>query len=395
MALSARFVLLVGLFLLVGCDQADLETPDPPPAGNQFATYVAIGNSITAGVQSDGINATTQRQSYAVKVAAQLGTEFNSPLLAAPGCRPPLVNPFTGARVGGATDTTCALRVRPLPDVLHNVAVPRAAVIDVLDNLDADANANELTFLMLGGRTQIEAAAAADPTFVSVWIGDNDVLSPALAGDPTRITPVDTFEVRYTALLDRLDNLDVERGVLIAVGDVTLAPNFSEGQTYWALSQQPNRFPPTFAVADNCRPTAPGATTLVPFDYGFGLIGAAAEGASVTLDCLNDDEVLTAPEAQTVRGAVNDYNSFIEQQARERGWAFVDVNPIVEDLRDAGAVPTFPNTQRPGQAFGPYFSLDGVHPSGLAHDVVANEVIAALNDTYDTDIPLLDVPAQP
>jgi lysophospholipase L1-like esterase len=395
MALSARFGLLVGLFLLVGCDQADLETPAPPPAGNEFATYVAIGNSITAGFQSDGINASTQRQSYAVKVAAQLDTEFNSPLLAPPGCRPPLLNPFTGARVGGGTDTTCALRARPLPDVLHNVAVPGAAVIDVLDNLDADANANELTFLLLGGRTQIEAAAAADPTFVSVWIGDNDVLSPALAGDPTRITPVDTFEVRYTALLDRLDDLDVERGVLIAVGDVTLAPNFSEGQTYWTISQQPNRFPPTFTVADNCRPTGPGATTLVPFDYGFGLIGAAAEGTSVTLDCLNDDEVLTAPEAQTIRDAVSDYNSFIEQQARERGWAFVDVNPIIEDLRDSGAIPAFPNTQMPSEAFGPYFSLDGVHPSGLAHDVVANEVIATLNDTYDTDIPRLDVSAQP
>jgi hypothetical protein len=37
--------------------------------------------------------------------------------------------------------------------------------------------------------------------------------------------------------------------------------------------------------------------------------------------------------------------------------------------------------------FGPLFSLDGVHPSSAAHIRIANELIGAINDRYDTGIP--------
>lgn len=389
-------LLLLGMLagsIVLGCDQADLESPEPPPTGDQFASYVAIGNSITAGFQSDGMTEGGQRASYAVQLAAQMGTEFNSPLLRAPGCPPPLTNPFTGARVGDASDRTCALRQRPFPSVIHNVAVPGATTIDVLDNFDEDSAANELTLLMLGGRTQIETAAAADPTFVSVWIGNNDVLNPALSGDPSRATPVSTFEDRYAAVLDSLDEIGVERGVLIAVADVTLAPHFSPGVAYFQAKQQ-GQLPPTFTVDDSCGPGEAGTTTLVPFRYGFAtLLRAAQGGETVTLDCADDDEVLTGTEVQTFRATVQGYNRFIEARAQERGWAFVNTNPIFASLRASGEIPSFPNVNAPQEAFGAYFSLDGVHPSALAHDVVANEVIEAINDAYDSDIPLLDVSA--
>ena len=385
-------VVLGGLVLL-GCDQADLDPPEPPPAGDQFASYVAIGNSITAGFQSDGLTDSGQNASYAVKVAEQMGTEFNSPLINDPGCPPPITNPLTGERAGGATDETCALRQTPSPEVLHNVAVPGAAAVDVFDNFDEDSNANELTLLLLGGRTQIEAVAAAEPTFVSVWIGNNDLLNPALSGDPARATTVSTFRDRYAAVLDSLDSIGVERGVLMAVGDVTLLPHLSPGAAYFKAKQE-GQLPPSFTVDDSCRPDQAGTTTLVPFRYGFGtLLRAAQGGQAVTLDCVDDEEVLTGTEVQTFRARVQGYNQFIEERAQERGWAFVDLNPIFASLRESGDIPSFPNVNAPQEAFGAYFSLDGVHPSDLAHDVVTNQVIEAINATYDTDIdPLPDVP---
>lgn len=385
-------LLLAGLVLLLGCDQADLKPPEPPPAGDQFETYVAIGNSITAGFQSDGLSAATQLESYAVKVAEQIGTEFNSPLFAAPGCPPPLKNPFTGARVGNGTASTCALRQLPAPEVLHNVSVPGATVIDVLSVFHPDADPTALTLPILGGRTQIEAVADADPTFVSVWIGDNDVLSASLSGNATRITPVATFRDRYEALLDSLDQIGVEGGVLIAVGDVTLIPHQSPGAAYWDV-----RANLPFSVDGNCAPSDAGNTTLVPFGYAFGtLFREAQQGASVTLDCVNDPEVLTGAEVQTLQSTVQAYNLFIEEKAQERGWAFVNVNPLFQSLRASGDIPAFPNVDQPTQAFGEFFSLDGVHPSGLAHRVVANEVITAINDTYGTDIERLsNVPVGP
>src|SRR5262245_27974492 len=102
------WILISGLLALSGCDNESLMPPNPT-AGSRFARYVALGNSITAGFQSAGINDSTQLQSYANLVATQMGTTFNMPLLNRPGCPGPYTNVFTQARVGGATAPPCAL----------------------------------------------------------------------------------------------------------------------------------------------------------------------------------------------------------------------------------------------------------------------------------------------
>src|SRR5213595_706804 len=122
-----RISLAAGLVLAAaGCSNEDLFTPAIPQyaGGAMFQRYVAMGNSITAGYQSGGINDSTQKQSYAALVAAQMGTTFNLPLLNKPGCAPPYTNVFTQARLSGGTSTTCALRETPLPSYLNDVAVP-------------------------------------------------------------------------------------------------------------------------------------------------------------------------------------------------------------------------------------------------------------------------------
>ena len=48
--------------------------PTTPVGGDIFKSYVALGNSITAGYQSGGIVDSTQRQSYAFLLASRMGT---------------------------------------------------------------------------------------------------------------------------------------------------------------------------------------------------------------------------------------------------------------------------------------------------------------------------------
>ena len=74
-----------------------------------FRRYVAVGNSITAGVQSDGLNDSTQAQASPVLLAQQAGTAFGFARLQRPGCPPPLLGPIglTRARVGGGGETSC------------------------------------------------------------------------------------------------------------------------------------------------------------------------------------------------------------------------------------------------------------------------------------------------
>src|SRR4030095_5842431 len=96
----------------VGCEtNREVFGPTTPVGGDIFQSYVAIGNSITAGFQSNGINDSTQRQSYALLLARSMCTRYAYPALAMRGCTAPIANTQTGALVGGAAAGACAARV--------------------------------------------------------------------------------------------------------------------------------------------------------------------------------------------------------------------------------------------------------------------------------------------
>ncbi len=115
---TTRFAAAVLGFALVAtaCNNDQLNRPfGSTPVDPLFDRYVSMGNSITAGFQSGGINDSTQLQSYAVLLAQGMRSPFFPPLLNKPGCPPPYTNVFTQTRVSGGTSTTCALRKIPNP----------------------------------------------------------------------------------------------------------------------------------------------------------------------------------------------------------------------------------------------------------------------------------------
>jgi hypothetical protein len=62
--------LALALPLLAGCHEDDsLNSPDLSTSNGLMQRYVSMGNSITAGFQSDGINDSTQHLSFAVLFA--------------------------------------------------------------------------------------------------------------------------------------------------------------------------------------------------------------------------------------------------------------------------------------------------------------------------------------
>ncbi len=416
--------------------------PDPPETGDLFTRYASIGNSITAGYQSDGINATLQQDSYPNLLAQQMGTSFNLPLLNAPGCPPPLVEIFPGrVRQGGDQAPPCALRTPSASQVINNVAVPGAAVADVLSNTEAASNATALTTFILGGRTQVDVVRDVDPTFVSAWIGNNDVLGAALTGQPDRATDASDFTTRYGNMLDELDALpNLQGGALFSVVDVTVIPHLSAGAAYAAAvpqAQAAGELPPNIALDPSCAPASSGGVgdqMLVPFRYGAALLNVATAlfqsqgnaAPDVTLDCSQDLTVeeavgatfggvanipegiseniasvrsfslLQVDEIMTLQARVTAYNDYINQEADTRGYTYVDVNALLGQPEFSQLIPPFPelieNPQTPwgtDQPFGPLFSLDGVHPSSAAHEAVTDAAIAAINAEYDTSIPAL------
>src|SRR5450759_2752617 len=182
-----RVAALGAVVALAACsDKPNPLGPSTPVGGDIFKSYVAIGNSITAGFQSNGINDSTQRQSFARLLAIQMGTQYHYASLQGRGCTPPIANTQTGALVGvGSTATTCDLRAgASVTDVLNHVAVPGARVLDATSTSTVASNA--LTMFILGGKSQVSKALDARPTFATIWIGNNDVLVGGLSGITVR-----------------------------------------------------------------------------------------------------------------------------------------------------------------------------------------------------------------
>ena len=407
-----RISLAAGLVLAAaGCNNEALVTPPVPQyaGGAMFQRYVAMGNSITAGFQSGGINDSTQKQSYVGLVADKMGSPFYYPSLTKPGCPPPIDTVFTATgvphRLGGGTAATCFFRAPTIPPFLTNVAVPGAEALDLLKNGPGPGtNSNALTLLMLGGRTQIQAMMAAHPTFVSVWAGNNDVLGAATnsanAGDSTLITPIATFQTTYADIVDSVSASGAS-AILIGVANVTAIPFFSQGATYYAIRNGlvPGQPGDTFPSADSlfhvdplCAPSAfggKGDSVLVPFPFGGALLGAAQAGVNDTLHCAEPQTVQPA-ELVKLLTTVAAYNAFIVSQATAKNWAYLDPNTALDSLR---LIPTqvapFPNFAAAcsGAPFGLAFTCDGVHPSASTHLIIARHIVQAINAKYGSAIP--------
>ncbi|NHF58298.1 G-D-S-L family lipolytic protein [Flavobacteriaceae bacterium TP-CH-4] len=272
LALSAFFG-----FLLISCsdDDTPVVTPDPMmpvpenfSAGSaDFSNFVSLGNSLTAGYSDealfiDGQNASMPNM-MATSFSAVGGGAFTIPLMAdnlggltlggAPlegfGNRR-ILSFATGdpdpVRVEGAATTEVS---NILAGPFNNMGVPGAKSFHLAANgygsLDAlavgAANPYYVRFASSPTASIIEDALAQNPSFFSLWIGNNDILSYATSGgagvdqegnlDPTTygnndITDPSVFASVYNDLLLRL-TANGAKGVVANIPDVTTIPYFT------------------------------------------------------------------------------------------------------------------------------------------------------------------------
>ena len=405
MTTLTRVAVLGALVALAACsDNQKLLGPTTPVGGDIFKSYVAIGNSITAGWQSDGINDSTQRQSFAFLLAGQMGTQYHYAALAKPGCRAPIANTQTGARVGGAASGACALRIgSSVTDILNNVAVPGARVLDPISG--SSVASNPLTTFVLGGKSQVQRALDAQPTFVSIWIGNNDVLEAGASGiivplagvSPGIVSTQAQFQTSYDAMIKQLvDSEPNIKGVLIGVVQVAGIPLLQSGALIFSsaaiqagINQAAGQ---TVTIHSNCN----GSTSLVSVPQLIPLIRSGAHPPLISCQpgvvpgtLVGDLFVLDATELATLGAAIAGYNTYIQTKAAAIGFAYYDPNVLLAAKKASGEIPPFPNFASTNLTFGTFISLDGVHPAAAAHKVIANELIGVINAKYGTSIQLL------
>ncbi|GGO40759.1 GDSL-type esterase/lipase family protein [Deinococcus humi] len=350
-----KSILPLVLPLLAAC--APVQTAHTPrPDATPFTRYVALGDSITAGFQSGGLTAESQRAAYPHLLGERAGLDVPMPEVQAPGCPPP---------IGVTGEKNCALRQ---PGVISPVvAVPGAKVGDVLDSTDIQVTDPDpqlydaaLYRAILGpSTTQLDAALARQPLFATVWIGNNDVLLPTLRGRPDQATPLDRFRANYEILVDRLLTGGVKSLVLMTIPDVTRVPALIPVRQLRLLG----------VVDESCQ----GQEAY----FGSVVVGRASKTAP--LSCTSP-ETLTAEEYGQAQRIVEGYNTAIRAIAIERKIPVFDVTQVLDTLPGRPLIPTA------AAPFGRSFSLDGIHPSNLAHQRFAQALALFFNAQFGTDL---------
>ncbi|NIT56725.1 MAG: hypothetical protein GWN00_10975, partial [Aliifodinibius sp.] len=101
-------------------------------------------------------------------------------------------------------------------------------------------------------------------------------------------------------------------------------------------------------------------------------------------------------ELEQAAGAIQQYNTTIENAAASAGFTVVDINQIFAETFNAfqssggeNGYQTNDLNLRPVP--GELFSFDGVHPTNRGSAVIANETIEAINEAYGANIEQINV----
>jgi lysophospholipase L1-like esterase len=237
--------------------------------------------------------------------------------------------------------------------------------------------------------TVIQQALLLNPTFATVWLGNNDVLGYAAAGGvaPGLPIPVANVQAAIGAVLQSL----TAGGADVAIANIPSilsAPYFTTIKPFLT-------FPGTsipLLDGNNAKQYFIGPTGAKLTDDDLITLAAQdtlGKGAG-TYFPLPDKYVLSATEQWLVDKSIGDYNTAISSLATQYGAVLVDVNALFLDI-DAHGIEYGGVTFTSQLVLGGIFSLDGIHPSDFGQSIVANHFIKAINAKYEADIPLVDV----
>lgn len=261
------FIAITSLFWSCEPEFIDpITEPDFYSSGStDLSVYVAVGNSLTAGYADGALYRQGQENSFPNILASQFalagGGSFSQPFMS---------DNLGGMTLNGAqilsnrrvleidasgNPTPVILEGTPateLSDILegpfNNMGVPGAKSYHILANGYGNlGNFPQLAnpyFIRMASSPEasiLEDAVSQNPTFFSLWLGNNDVLGYATSGGtgvdqqgnlnpatygPNDITDVNVFAATLTQAVEVLSENDTE-GVLLNIPDVTAIPFFT------------------------------------------------------------------------------------------------------------------------------------------------------------------------
>lgn len=438
-------IIILSLFIVfMGCtlEEPDVKKTESNTGSYDLTRYVAIGNSLTAGFQSGSLVDVHQQYSFPKLIAGQLGIgTFEQPTVSYPGMPNIMVLESLTGDVGYAEGTGAPTN-SGYGAPYDNLGIPGIVLADVLTALTKDnslSHSDAIDLVLrnptLGDKTVFQQAKMLQPTFITMWIGNNDVLGFATSGgvSPIDPTPSVTFQFLYNQLADSIAGL----GATVAVAtipDVTDIPFFTtigpmmvagikaamQADTLHqiqGLFYQKHGEIVASGLVDSTGANAPLITLLggqytdflgMPTGKWYRDLAATLEKTiSEVYDPLHalgidstqafgfhpqnpwpDALTLDADEVETAQNAITDFNGFIETAADTNDFALFDAYTFFGDVAENNYAPDQADLDTLTAAYisGGLFSLDGVHPSNVGYAVLANEFIKAINAKFDINI---------
>jgi len=488
MTKNYKWLLLLSLSL-AACSNDDNNdggnANEPITSGSaDLSRYVALGNSLTAGFSDNALFKAGQQHSYPEIMAEQFalagGGTFTQPLTGDDN--------YGGLLLGGTPIQGTRLTILGFANGLPNIGnLPATPVTEVTDHLTGPfnnmgvpgaksfhlaapgygnaagvlagtANPYFVRFASSPSTSVIADAMAQDPTFFSLWIGNNDVLAYATSGgtgvnqtgnlDPATygsndITDPGVFANVYSGLVDALTSHGA-KGVVANLPYVTSIPYFrtvpyNPVTLSAAQAAQLNAgFAPyngglQVALANSLISPAEAAARTITFQEGSNpvtmvdsyltdlsalglpsyrfatsadlpvlpsksfigtLVGGNPQYINGVSVPLADNWVLSKDEVNEVKVATDAYNTSIHDIAQAKGLAFFDANALLQQVYATGI--RFGNYQLTASfVTGGAFSLDGVHPSARGYALIANKFLEAINATYGSNFKGVDLASYP
>ena len=274
------FSFLVSVFLLAALFFSTCST-------KEYIKLVALGDSLTMGIQDAGLVKDYQLNNFPYLIAKQmgLGDDFEQPYVTPPGFgSPPFAEPlkFENGRIiatyleEGTSQLELLMKLLPLLENLSlerpydNLGVGGAWLHDIrhtTSHSNSVVPGNFLFDLVLrnsfshdfGNTTVLQQAIELRPTIVLLWIGNNDILRAVMeGGDTSQITDSAEFREEFASLLSDLD-AHTEAAVFMA--------NIPEYLAFMHILDD------IFQIVDGFKDNVPvpvlfDTETILPIDFG-------------------------------------------------------------------------------------------------------------------------------
>ena len=360
-----------------------------------------MGEGLAAGMANYGLSSVVQQYSFPAQMAGQMKTAFEQPLIQPPGIADAIGYPMQEVKLQtypqGAVRTfyqpSDPTKQAAPPLFVMNLSVPGFTLADSVSMRPvppvAQRNMKQTVVNLLLGFpnlfldntplwTQFEYAKAMNPTMALVELGYYEALDAAVNGDVSRLPDPNTFGTTYGSIIAGLRALQTQ---VIA----TTIPNPLDTAYFNTVAEaaaltfvSPSTLTNIYPVTAQDYVTRNGVWAIGTQFLNHGVIGNLPAGS-----------FLPGSVAAALTTRINALNAQIVSAAKSNGAVLYDLNGFLHKVKVSGA--TAGGAPITAGYLGGFYSLDGVYPGATGHALIANDILAFLNQTYQRSFPMINL----